>query len=264
MSARGLHDFAGYIFDLDGTVYLGEHLLPGAEQALASLRAAGKHVAFISNNPLGRASEYVAKLNDLGVTRFSGGRVINSAGALRLFLSEKAPRSPCVLIGEEPVRDRAHRRRLRPHRLPPKRPRVVVVSWDRQVTYAQLNQAFAALRRGAYFVATHPDVTCPLPGGSEWLDAGAFIALFEAAIGRKVDAIAGKPSPLMLEVILHQWGLPPSECLLVGDRLETDIALGRRAGVATALVLTGVTSPDQATAHPRQPDFILESIADLA
>jgi phosphoglycolate/pyridoxal phosphate phosphatase family enzyme len=262
MSARGLHDFAGYIFDLDGTVYLGEHLLPGAEQALASLRAAGKHVAFISNNPLGRASEYVAKLNDLGV-HASPEEVINSAGALRLSLSEKRPGAHVFLIGEEPVREEltAGGFVLTDS---PQEAEVVVVSWDRQVTYAQLNQAFAALRRGAYFVATHPDVTCPLPGGSEWLDAGAFIALFEAAIGRKVDAIAGKPSPLMLEVILHQWGLPPSECLLVGDRLETDIALGRRAGVATALVLTGVTSPDQATAHPRQPDFILQSIAELA
>ena len=262
MSARGLHDFAGYIFDLDGTVYLGEHLLPGAEQALASLRAAGKHVAFISNNPLGRASEYVAKLNDLGV-HASPEEVINSAGALRLFLSEKRPGAHVFLIGEEPVREEltAGGFVLTDS---PQEAEVVVVSWDRQVTYAQLNLAFAALRHGAYFVATYPDVTCPLPGGSEWLDAGAFIALFEAAIGRKVDAIAGKPSPLMLEVILHQWGLPPSECLLVGDRLETDIALGRRAGVATALVLTGVTSPDQATAHPRQPDFILQSIAELA
>jgi NagD protein len=96
------------------------------------------------------------------------------------------------------------------------------------------------------------------------LDAGSFIALLEAASGRRVEAVAGKPSPLMLEVILRQWRLAPEECLFVGDRLETDMELGRRAGVPAALVLTGVTNREKLARWPHPPDFVLEDVAELA
>ena len=261
MTARGLRDFAGYIFDLDGTVYLGDALLPGAGAALASLRTAGKRLAYVSNKAIGAASDFAAKLNRLGVPA-AVEEVINSAVALRLFLSAERPGARVFVIGEEPVRAelRAGGFVLTDE---PAEAEVVAVSWDRQVDYARLNLALDALRRGAFFVATNPDVTCPMPGGCEWLDAGSFVALLEAASGRAVEAVAGKPSPLMLEVILRQWNLTAPECLFVGDRLDTDMELGRRAGVPTALVLTGVTTRAMLRDCPQSPDFILESIAEL-
>ena len=262
MSPRALGDYQGYIFDLDGTVYLGEHLLPGADRALANLRAAGKRVAFISNKPIGRATEYAQKLRKLGVSA-ADHEVINSPVALRLYLKQANLGRRVLLIGEEPVREELERGGFEVVS-DPAQAEIVVVSWDRSVNYERLNAALQALRAGAHFVATNPDVTCPLPGGCEALDAGSFIALLEAASGRSVEAVAGKPSPLMLQVIMQRWGLEPGECLLLGDRLDTDLELGRRAGAAVALVLTGVTTREQARAWPVQPDYLLESVADLA
>jgi arabinose operon protein AraL len=261
MSPRALSDYQGYIFDLDGTLYLGEHLIPGADRALAFLRAAGKRLAFISNKPLGRPSEYAAKLRRLGVTA-ADEEVLNSAVALRLYLEQSRLGSRVLLLGEAPVAEELQRGGLTVVS-DPAEAELVVVSWDRQVTYERLNAALQALRAGAPVVATNPDVTCPVPGGREILDTGSFIALLEAASGRTVEAVAGKPSPLMLQVILTQWNLAPGECLLVGDRLETDLELARRAGVAGALVLTGVTSREQAEAWPFAPDHLLDSVAAL-
>lgn len=258
---RMLHRYQGYILDLDGTLYLGDNLIPGADKVVAELRQAGKRVAFISNKPIGRAQEYAAKLTRLGIPAREE-EVINSPVALRLYLSEAKPGARLFVIGEAPVREELTKGGFE-FTDDPERAEVVVVSWDRQVNWERLNQALQALRRGAYFVATHPDVTCPMTGGEEALDAGGFIAMFEAASGRRVEAVAGKPSPLMLEVIMQRWHLPPEKCLLVGDRLATDIQLGRSAGVTTCLVLTGVTSREQLAESPVQPDYVLKSIAEL-
>lgn len=260
--ARSLRDFAGYIFDLDGTLYLGEALVPGAAEAVAALRAAGKRVAFLSNKALGRPAEYAAKLTRLGLPA-DPAEVISSAVATRLFLRQHRPGATVLAVAEAPVLEELTRGGFALTDAP-EAAEVVVVSWDRQATYHSLNQALQALRRGAYFVATNPDVTCPMPGGEEHLDAGSFVAMLEVAAGREVDAVVGKPSPLMLEVILGEWGLQPEECLLVGDRLETDMELGRRAGVATALVLTGITDRDKLGRWPHPPDFVLETVGHLA
>jgi NagD protein len=260
-TTRSPRDFSGYVFDLDGTLYLGEALIPGAAKAVQSLRDAGKRVAFMSNKALGRAADYAAKLTRLGLPA-TPDEVLNSAVALRLFLHRERPGARVLALGEAPVLEelRAGGFMLTDE---PAEAEVVVVSWDRQVTYARLDLALQALRRGAYFVATNPDVTCPGPGGGECLDAGSFIALLEAASGRPVEAVVGKPSPLMLEVILEQWELPAEACLVVGDRLETDLELGRRAGAATAVVLTGVTTRARLATWPHPPDFVLESVAEL-
>lgn len=261
-SPRPAHDYAGYILDLDGTVYLGDRLIPGADRAIAHLRAAGKRLAYISNKPIGRAEEYAAKLSRLGIPT-PAAEVINSPVALRLYLQEAGWGRRVLVLGEDPVREELLRGGFVLTE-DPEQAEVLVVSWDRRVTYADLNRALHALRQGARFVATNPDVTCPLPGGEEALDTGSLVALLEAASGRRVEAVAGKPSPLMLEVITREWRLPPEECLLVGDRLETDLELGRRAGVPVALVLTGVTDRCRLAASSAQPDYVLESIADLA
>jgi HAD superfamily hydrolase (TIGR01450 family) len=259
---RDLLDYQGYIFDLDGTVYLGDQLIPGAERALAALRAAGKRVAFISNKSIGRAREYAEKLRRLGIAA-EDEEVINSAVALRLYLEQAGRGRRVLLIGEEPVREELVRGGCEIVE-DPARAEIVAVSWDRGTTYERLNAALQALRAGAHFVATNPDVTCPLPGGREALDAGSFIALLEAACGRPVEAVAGKPSPLLLEVIMDRWGLEAGECLLLGDRLETDLELGRRAGAAVAVVLTGVATRETLAAWPVQPDYVLESVGELA
>ena len=115
---------------------------------------------------------------------------------------------------------------------------------------------------GAHFVATNPDRTCPVEGG-EIPDCAGMIAAIEAVTQKKVEVIVGKPSPLIIQTALETMGLNPEECILIGDRLETDIKMGNDSGIATGLVLTGVTNEKTLKESPIHPDFIFQSIADV-
>jgi len=133
---------------------------------------------------------------------------------------------------------------------------------DRTLDYRKLNTAYQALRRGARYFATNGDNTCPMPGG-DVPDAGATIAAFLQMTGRTPELIAGKPSPVILQVALERMGLPAERCMISGDRLETDMRMGHDAGMATALVLTGVTPRPMAEQATPRPSLILENIGEL-
>ena len=124
-----------------------------------------------------------------------------------------------------------------------------MVSWDRTFDYAKLTAAFRAVRAGARIVATNPDPFCPMPDG-DLPDCGAILAAIETATGARAEAIVGKPSPYMAEALLDRLALPPDDTILVGDRLMTDVLMAREAGMASALVLTGATTPRRSTAPP--------------
>ena len=123
------------------------------------------------------------------------------------------------------------------------RVRWVVIAFDRTFSYAKLNTALQAVKRGARLIATNPDRTCPVEGG-EIPDCAGMIAAVEAVTDTKVEAVVGKPSPIILEVALASLGVSAADAVMVGDRIETDIAMGRRAGLHTILVLSGVTRAD--------------------
>lgn len=264
-------DIDGLIFDLDGTIYLGERLLPGASAAISALRAAGKRLLYVSNNPTAPRQAYAAKLTRLGLPT-APDEVITSAHVLGRSLAQRSPAQRLYVIGEASLKDE-----LRAHGLcvveddPDADPRqaidpagieAVVVAFDRGLDYRKLNTAYQALLRGAQFYATNADKACPVPGGTI-PDAGATIAYLEHLTGRKLELLAGKPSPLILEAALERLRLPAAHCLMVGDRLETDMRMGQQAGMRTALVLTGATSRPDALAAENPPDFLLESLAEL-
>ena len=249
----------GWLFDLDGTVYRGEALIPGADTTIAALRAAGRRVAFLSNKPLETRADYAAKLTRLGVPA-SAEDVVNSSLVLARHLRRLDPGAPVFVIGEAPLLAElaAHGFEVRPD----PRVRWVVIAFDRTFDYAKLNTALQAVRGGARLIATNPDRTCPTEDG-EIPDCAGMTAAVEAVTGATVEVTVGKPSPLILEVALERLGVAAGECAIVGDRLETDIAMGKRLGLATVLVLTGVT----AAADPRiaeiAPDLVLPSIREL-
>jgi arabinose operon protein AraL len=138
----------------------------------------------------------------------------------------------------------------------------VVVAFDRTLDYRKLNTAYQALQQGARFFATNADKACPMPGGGI-PDAGATIAALEHITGRKIELLAGKPSTLIVQVALERLGLPAGRCLMVGDRLETDIRMGQEAGMATAVVLTGVSKREDVARMARPPDFVLANLGEL-
>jgi phosphoglycolate/pyridoxal phosphate phosphatase family enzyme len=251
--------YRGWLFDLDGTIYLGERLVPGADATIGALRAAGRRVVFLSNKPLQTRAEYAAKLTRLGVPA-APDDVINSSLVLARYLRDRDPGAPVFVIGEPPMLEEmaAHGFEVRPD----ERVRWVVIAFDRTFDYAKLNVALQAVKRGARLIATNPDRTCPVEGG-EIPDCAGMIAAVEAVTDRKAEAIVGKPSPIILEVALATLGVPADDAAIVGDRIETDIVMGRRLGLGTVLVLSGVTRAGDPRIAAIAPDHVVGSVRDL-
>ena len=252
--------YDGYIFDLDGTLYLGETALPGAVEVLASLRAAGRRVVFLSNNPTKTRAQYVVKLQGLGF-QADLAEVVNSSYVLVQWLREHAPEATLFVCGEAPLIGELTAAGF-PLSEQADAITVVVASFDRTFTYHKLQVAFDAIRAGACLVATNPDRFCPVPGGGE-PDAAAIIAAIEACTNTRCLVNVGKPSPLMARTVSALLQLPPARCLLVGDRLLTDIAMGAGAGMDTLLVLTGDSTRADLPDAPAQPTYIAATLHAL-
>ena len=251
--------YRGWLFDLDGTVYLGEALIPGAAEAIGALRAAGRRVGFLSNKPLQTRDDYAAKLARLGVPA-TADDVINSSLVLARYLRALDPGAPVFVIGEPPMfaEMAAHGFEVRDD----ERVRWVVIAFDRTFTYAKLNTALQAVKGGARLIATNPDRTCPVEGG-EVPDCAGMMAAVEAVTDRKVEIIVGKPSPIILAVALAALGVGAAEAVMVGDRIETDVMMGKQSGLATMLVLSGITRPDDPRIPRLAPDHVIRSVRDI-
>jgi NagD protein len=251
--------YAGYIFDLDGTIYLGDALIPGAQAAIERLRRARRPVVFLSNKPLEPRDNYARKLTRLGIPT-PPEDVINSTQALIHLLRERHPGARLFVIAEQKLWDELARAGFRLTQQVDQVD-VVVAAFDRTLDYTKLNLAHQALVRGAAFYATNGDKTCPVAGG-EIPDCAGVIAFLEATTGRTLQEIAGKPSAHILGAALARLGVEAGRCLMVGDRLATDIAMGLAAGMDTALVLSGVTTREALAASGVAPTYVLESVAD--
>lgn len=253
-------NFQGYIFDLDGTIYRGERLIPGAQEVIQRLKDLGRRIVYLSNKPLQTREDYAAKLTRLGIPT-EPKEVINSSYVMARWLRQQAPHTTIFIIGEPPLIKEMENQGFRLSENPAEID-YVIASFDRTFDYRKLNIAFQAIKKGAHFVATNPDRSCPIEGG-EIPDCAAMVGAIEGATGKKVETIVGKPSEITIQVAVETMNLRPQDCLLVGDRLETDMAMGKKAGMASALVLTGVTKRELIVHSPWQPDFIWESVADI-
>lgn len=260
MAGRPLDYYKGYVFDLDGTVYLGEALLPGAKRTIETLREAGCRLVFVSNKPVETRQAYADKLTCLGLPT-SVTQIVNSTQVTVRELSLYAPGCCVFPIGEQILVDALRAAGFRISETPGEI-EYVIASFDRTFVYRKLQIAFDAIRAGAHLVATNGDAFCPVPGGGE-PDAACIIAAIEACTGHAVEQIYGKPSSAMMRAAMDVLGTAPHESIMVGDRLETDILMGRRAGMATALPLTGATNRDGLIESDIQPDYVLERLDDL-
>ena len=259
MPRQGEPRYDGYVFDLDGTIYLGERLIPGAKEVVAWLRGYGRRLVFLSNKPLEPRSSYAAKLTRLGIPA-AAEDVLTSTQALMHYLREHCPKARLFVIGEAALLEEMRREGFR--LVQTVEVDIVVAAFDRTLDYAKLNTAHQALVRGARFLATNGDRTCPVEGGAI-PDCAGVIAFLEATSERKVELIAGKPSANILNAAVARLGVPKERCLMVGDRLATDMTMGQRAGMDTALVLTGVTTREMLAQSELRPTYVLESVADV-
>ncbi|MBK7178076.1 MAG: HAD-IIA family hydrolase [Chloroflexi bacterium] len=252
--------YDAYIFDLDGTVYLGETMLPTALETITHLRSLGKRTVFLSNNPTHTREEYAAKLTRLGLPT-PANDVINSSYVMADFLTKQMPGAKLFVVGEESLCEELRRAgfQLTDNALEVD---AVIASFDRTFVYRKLQIAFDAIRHGARFFATNADRYCPVPGGGE-PDAAAMIAAIEACTGTQVEAVVGKPSHHMAEAILTLLELSPDRCIMTGDRLETDVQMGLDAGMAGTLTLTGATTEAVLAQSTIKPTYVIRQLSDL-
>ena len=253
--------YPGYVFDLDGTVYLGDSLLPHAAETIRELRRRGSRVVYVTNKPLETADDYARKLTRLGVPT-TRAEVVTSVDALVDYLRREHPRARLLAVAEpsaiaelvgagfELTTEAAQAE-------------VVVVSFDRTFDYEKLNAAFQAVRYGgAVIVATNPDPYCPTPEGGI-PDCAAMLAAIEACSGATAEAVVGKPSVHMARALLARLGMAAEDVAVVGDRLLTDMAMARSLGMTGILVLTGATRADSLFGAPVQPHHMIGSLREL-
>jgi arabinose operon protein AraL len=257
--------YEGYVFDLDGTIYLGDELLPGAKRLILKLRELGKRVIFLSNNPTKDPRMYAQKLGKLGL-KTPASEIVNTVVTMTRWLLSNHPEATVFPISEEPLKNSLSEVGIRISE-DPEEIDIVIASYDRGFDYRKLQIAFDAIwfYERAMLVTTNPDRYCPFPGGRGEPDAAAIVAAIEACTGAKCQVNVGKPDPIMLETMIDLIGLDAKECIVSGDRLYTEIQMAKRAGMPSAVVLTGETTEEDLAREPEEnlPDYILQRIDHL-
>lgn len=266
--------FDGLLIDLDGVVWIGREPVPGSPEALVGLLEAGKELVFVTNNPARPTSAYAERLRGMGVE--VGEERIVTAGMVAAKLAAEAAGAggTAFVIGASALKETVGAAGATVlDGEDGREAAVVVVSGHRGFDYAELLTAKRALDRGAALVATSHDATMPMPGG-EWPGTGAVLAAVEVASGRKAE-IAGKPERHLFEMALSALSCSfgtqdvPKEQLdrervaMVGDRISSDVEGGRRAGLATVLVLSGTSGRAEAEAAEPPPDHVVDDLAAL-
>jgi 4-nitrophenyl phosphatase len=253
-------DYEGAVLDLDGTVYRGDELLPGAAAAVERLRAAGVRPLFVSNNPTKSREEYAERLRALGL-EVEPGEVLSAGTVTTRFLAAEHGDDRIFLVGSDGLRRQFEAADL--HLVADATTAdVLVVSWDREFGYGDMLAGYRALEAGATFYGTDPDLLFPAAEGMV-PGSGSIINAVGGVVEREPAKVLGKPSPEAQRAVLETLGVPPERCVVVGDRLNTDVELGERAGMTTVLVRTGVATDADLADSDVQPDHVVGTLADL-
>jgi arabinose operon protein AraL len=255
-----MKEIKGYIFDLDGTIYLGNQLINEADTVIKNLQKEGKQILFLTNKTIESRRKYVEKLKNFNIN-VTIDNILNPTVTLINYLKANHLGSKLYIIGEQIIKDEIGLERF-PLANTPEETDIVIISWDRDFHYDHLNFAYQAIKNGAVTIATNPDRTCPIEFG-EVPDCAGMIGAIESVTGKKVDIQIGKPSVLTIQAALNVLNLAPEECIMIGDRLETDIRMGIEAGMKTALVLSGVTQANEVPTSEWQPDYVFSSVKSL-
>ena len=257
--------FGAYVFDMDGTIYLGDEVLPGVRDTLRILRELGIPVRLLSNNPTKDPEQYAAKLERLGLPT-PVEDIVNTVVSTVRWLRAHHPDAVVFPIAEQPLIRALTEAGIRISGDPAEID-IVLASYDRTFDYQKLQIAFDAIwfHRRAFLVQTNPDRYCPFPGGRGEPDCAAITAAIEASTGVPCEVNLGKPGPIMVAEAVRGLGVDPADVLMVGDRLATDVAMGRAAGMSSVLVLTGdstLAEADQAMPDQR-PEYIASTLDEI-
>lgn len=254
-------EYDGFLVDLDGVVWEGRELLPGAVEALAGLREAGKEIVFVTNNSVRRPASYAARLSEAGIEATDERVITGGEATARLAAERVGSGGTAFVIGAPEFKAAVAAAGLK--LLDGEAGAgadAVVVSAHREFDYAELLTATRALQGGAQLFGTSRDPTLPMPGGA-WPGTGATLAAVETASGKRAET-GGKPERHLFD---QARTLIPNAArvAMVGDRVASDIEGGKRAGLATILVLTGATSREEAERAEPRPDHTIDDLLGL-
>ncbi len=257
--AVSLADIQCFLLDLDGTFFLGDHLIEGSARLLDVLQAQGKDFLFVTNNSSKHRRLYAEKLFQLGVS-IPETRIFTSGEATAIFIENISPAARLYVVGTPALEDefRSHGFTLTDYA-----PDFAVLGFDTTLTYAKLWKLCDLVRSGLPYIATHPDFNCPTETGF-MPDIGAMLAFVKASTGRAPDRVIGKPNRAIVEAVSQKLHLPIDAFAMVGDRLYTDIALGETSGITTILVFSGETNPEDLNSSPFQPTYAFKNLGYLA
>ena len=247
--------------DLDGTIYLGGDLIPGALEFLERCDEKGVKRFFLSNNSSRSVNQYLKKLHDFGIPAEEKDVLLSTHDLLSWLAKNDI--SQTWLIGTEGMREMLEERGIATNS---ETPEYVVLGYDTEINYEKISIASIHLHAGVPLVASHPDMVCPSPDGG-LPDVGAYLAMLKVTTGVDPEHITGKPNAGMIMHKIEELGLDPEKCAMVGDRLYTDIAMANRAGCVGVLVLSGeATLEDVAQLDDgaeQMPTIIVNSVAEL-
>lgn len=246
-----------FVLDMDGTLYLGDKLIPGALQFLKLLEEQGKKYIFFTNNSSTSINDYLLKLDNMGVDAEKG-NVMSSGTVTINFLNKHRKGKKVYLLGTPSLTKEFNDGGIN---IDEENPEIVVLGFDKTLTYEKIYKACTFIREGAEFIATHPDVNCPIEGGL-MPDTGAMIKMFTESTGVK-PIIMGKPHSHTVEAIEETTGIGRDKMVFVGDRLQTDIAIGVKNGATSILLMTGATDEKALATSKIKPTYVFDSIVDI-
>lgn len=247
----------GYLIDMDGVIYRGHELIPGADRFIGNLRANDTPFLFLTNNSQRTRRDVATKLQRLGI-EVEEEHVFTCAMATARFLARQKPGGTAFVIGEGGLLTALH---SNGYSIVDRDPDYVVVGEGRTLNFEMLEAALQMILAGAKLVATNLDPNCPTQSGTR-PGCGAIVAMLETASGVRAFSV-GKPSPVMLRAARKELGLSTDETIVIGDTMETDILGGVQLGIKTILVLSGGTRQEDLSRFAYRPDKVVDSIADL-
>lgn len=253
-----LPPYTTYLIDLDGVVYRGEQIIPGAREFIAWLDANQKKYLFLTNNSFASEAQVIAKLARLGIST-DGSHVLGAGQAAVQHIARRFPGGTVYVIGEEPLVTMVKEHDLKVAEMESRTADAVLVGLDRGFNYQKLTGASLAIRTGAAFIAINRDPLLPIAEGVI-PGCGAMVAAIEASSEEKPEVV-GKPEPLLLQEAMRTLGSQPDETVMIGDNLGVDIKGGIAAGTHTLLVLSGKDTRASLEKSSIKPDQVYENLA---
>lgn len=242
---------------MDGVIYRGNQLVPGADRFIEFLRQEGHPFLFLTNNSQRSRRDVALKLRRLGIEA-EDNEIFTCAMATARFMASQCPGGTAYVLGENGLANALH---INGFTVAEDNVDFVVVGEGRVINYEMLERATRLVEKGARLIATNMDTRCPTEDGVR-PGCGALVAMIEKATGKEAFSV-GKPSPVMMRIARHELGLRTGEVVMVGDTMYTDILGGVQMGYTTVLVLSGHTSLEEINEYAYRPDHILESVADI-